>query len=395
MSGPRDRRDGEGRTMAHLLDDGREVPLDRWPPGAAGRLQAWDAADEYLLRQLDASAPAPGSPLLLAGDNWGALAVALAARGLRPVSWGDSHLGRLALAANLRANGLDAGAVPFTGTDRPPPGPHDLALLRLPKDLAGLEDTLRCLRGALAPGARLIAGGMIKHTPTRAWRLLEGIIGATVTTPGWKKARLGTSRLESRALPPPPPARTYRPLPQLELAGAPGVFGGGRLDGGSALLLRHLPAGETALAAADLGCGDGVLALALAWRCPRARVLGVDESYRAIACAEANLVRNEAALGGEPGRVRFAAADGLADAAPGALDLVVCNPPFHQGHAVADVAAGRLFAQAFAALRPGGRLLVVGNRHLGHHAKLDRLFGCHELLDGDTRFVVLGATRRN
>lgn len=379
--------------MAHLVDGGRELRLDRWPPGAAGGLQAWDAADEYLLRHLEASAPAPGRSVLLAGDRWGALAVALAARGLRPVSWGDSHLGRLALAANLRANGLDADAVPFTGAHLPPPGPHDLALLRLPKDLACLEDTLRRLRGSLSPGAGLVAGGMIKHTPTRAWRLLEGIVGATMTTPGWKKARLGTSRLEARGLPAPPPERTYRPLPHLELAGAPGVFGGGGLDGGAALLLRHLPAGEAALAAADLGCGDGVLALALAWRCPRARVLGVDESYRAVACATANLARNEAALAGERGRVRFEAADGLADAAPGTLDLVACNPPFHQGHAVADVAAGRLFAQAFAALRPGGRLLVVGNRHLGHHAKLDRLFGGHELLDGDARFVVLGATR--
>lgn len=379
--------------MAHLVDNGRELRLDRWPPGAADGLQAWDAADEYLLRHLDESPPAPGSSLLLAGDRWGALAVALTARGLRTVAWGESHLGRLALGANLRANGLDQDAVPFTGAHLPPPGLHDLALLRLPKDLACLEDMLQRLRGALAPGAGLVAGGMIKHTPTRAWRLLEQLVGVTVTTPGWKKARLGMSRLEARGTPAPPAVRAYRPLPQLEMVGAPGVFGGGKLDGGSALLLRHLPTGEAELAAADLGCGDGVLALALAWRCPRARVLGVDESYRAVACATANLARNEAALGGGRGRVRFVAADGLADAAPGTLDLVVCNPPFHQGHAVADVAAARLFAQAFAALRPGGRLLVVGNRHLGHHAKLDRLFGGHELLDGDARFVVLGATR--
>lgn len=379
--------------MAHLTGGGSDLRLDRWPPGATGGLQAWDATDEYLLRHVEASAPAPGRTLLLVGDRWGALAVALAARGLRPVAWGDSYLGRLALAANLRANGLASDAVPFTGADEPPPGKHDLALLRLPKDLACLEETLRRLRGALVPGAMLVSGGMIKHTPTRAWRLLEAIVGTTETTPGWKKARLGASRLEARELPPPPPNRIYRPLPRLELAGAPGVFGGGRLDGGTALLLRHLPASEKALAVADLGCGDGVLALALAWHLPQASVLGVDESYRAVTCAEANLARNESVLTGERGRVRFAAADGLADVAPASLDLVVCNPPFHQGHAVADTAAERLFAQAFATLRPGGRLLVVGNRHLGHHAKLDRLFGSHELLDGDARFVVVGATR--
>lgn len=379
--------------MERLAHREREWVLDRFPPGGGGELRAWDAADEYLLRRLDELAPAPGSALLVAGDRWGALAVALAAAGLRPSAWGDSHLGRLALAANLARNGLDPGAVPFTGADGPPPGPQALALLRLPKDLACLDDTLRSLRGALAPGATLLAGGMIKHTPTRAWRLLESVVGPTVTTPGWRKARLGAALVDGRGPPPAAPQRHYRPLPQLEIAGAPGVFGGGRLDGGSALLLRHLPADQAPLAAADLGCGDGVLALALALRCPRASVLGVDESYRAVACARANLTRNEAALAGEPGRVRFTAADGLAGVEPGSLDLVVCNPPFHEGHAVADVCAGRLFAQAFAALRPGGRLLVVGNRHLGHHAKLDRLFGAHRLLDGDARFVVLGAAR--
>lgn len=388
----------EGGSSGTLDDRGRGLALDRWPPGMAGNLRAWDAADEYLLRRLDEQPPPAGARLLVVGEAWGALAVALAARGLRPAAWGDSHLGRLALAANLRANGLGEAGVPFTPADLPPPGPCDLALVRLPKDLACLEDTLRRLRGALAPGAVVISAGMIKHTPMRAWRLLEQVIGPTVTSPGWRKARCGESRAAGAGeaagpLRPMPAPAAYRPLPGLAIVGAPGVFGGGRLDGGAALLLRHLPADEAPLAAADLGCGDGVLALALALRCPRASVIGVDESYRAVACAAANLARNEAAIGGDPGRVRFEAADGLAAAPPCSLDLVACNPPFHQGHAVADTSAGRLFAQAFAALRPGGRLLVVGNRHLGHHAKLDRVFGAHELVDGDSRFVVLAATR--
>jgi 16S rRNA (guanine1207-N2)-methyltransferase len=149
---------------------------------------------------------------------------------------------------------------------------------------------------------------------------------------------------------------------------------------------------EAPLTAVDLGCGDGVLALALARRCPHAQVLGIDESHRAVACARANLARNAGVVGDES-RVAFVVGDGLAAAQPATLDLVVCNPPFHDGHAVADLAAARLFAQARAALRPGGRLLVVGNRHLGHHAKIDHIFGGHELVDGDARFVVLAATR--
>lgn len=372
--------------------DGRDLTVDRWPVGSGGALQAWDAADEYFLRKLRDQPPPPETRVVLLDDHWGVLAVALS--GWRPVAWGDSHLGRLALQANLDRNGRAPDAVSFVPADVLPGGPFDLALFRLPKDLDGLTDTLRRLRGALAPGATVLAGGMIKHTPTRAWRLLEQFIGATATTPGWKKARLGASRFELPAPPPPPAPATYAvPDVGLELRGAPGVFGGGRLDGGARLLLRSLPAVDAPLAAADLGCGDGVLALALARRCPAARVLGVDESYRAVACARANLDRNFP-VPAEAARVSLVVGDGLADQAPGSLDLVLCNPPFHQGPAVADVAAGRLFAQAHAALKPGGRLLAVGNRHLGHHAKIGRLFGQYELVGGDERFVVIAAVRQ-
>ncbi len=373
--------------------DGHELRVDRWPPDAPGGLQAWDAADAYLLQQWREAAPLPGARLLLVDDAWGALAVPLARAGVEAVSWGDSHLAALALAANLRRAGLPADAVPFVPVVAPPGGPFDTALLRLPKGLDTLEDTLRRLIPALAPGARVLAGGMIKHTPTRAWRLLEEYLGPAPTTPGWKKARVGVATFTNPATRPPAPCPSYTvPADRLELHGAPGVFGGGRLDGGAALLLRHVPATGAALAAADLGCGDGVLALALARRCPVATVLAVDASHRAVACAASSLALNfpDAA---DRARVTLRVADGLADVVPASLDLVLCNPPFHEGHAVADMVAGRLFAQAHAALRPGGRLVVVGNRHLGHHAKLDRLFGAHELLDGDGRFHVLGATR--
>lgn len=378
--------------MPRLDPAGPDLRLDRWPEQSPDGLQAWDTADEYLLQRWREAALPADARLLLVDDHWGALAVALA--DARAVSWGDSHLGRLALAANLGRNGLAADTVPFIPVTEHPGGPYDAALLRLPKALEALEDTLRRLRPALAPGALVLAGGMIKHTPTRAWRLLERYLGPTPTGPGWKKARVGAVAFTNPDPGPAPATAGYGvPGDGLELLGGPGVFGGGRLDGGAALLLRHVPVTDVALAAADLGCGDGILALALARRCPRATVLAVDESYRAVACAAANLARGFPG-GDAAARVTIRVADGLAGVARGSLDLVLCNPPFHQGHAVADTVAGRLFEQAHAALRPGGRLLVVGNRHLGHHAKLDRLFGGHDLVDGDGRFVVLAATLR-
>jgi 23S rRNA (guanine1835-N2)-methyltransferase len=45
-------------------------------------------------------------------------------------------------------------------------------------------------------------------------------------------------------------------------------------------------------------------------------------------------------------------------------------------------------------LRPDGELRVVGNRHLGYHRTLARLFGNCQTLSADSKFVIL-TTRKS
>jgi 16S rRNA (guanine1207-N2)-methyltransferase len=73
---------------------------------------------------------------------------------------------------------------------------------------------------------------------------------------------------------------------------------------------------------------------------------------------------------------------------------VLNNPPFHSHQPTTHATARRMFAQARRALRPGGELWVVGNRHLGHHVTLRRLFGSCETVAGDPKFVVLRAVKK-
>ena len=369
--------------------------LARWPLRPDDRLRAWDAADHYLLDHLavleqrgDLDAAAR---LVVINDNFGALAVPLRGRG--PVSWSDDHLARLALGHNLRDAGADEHAVTFVPADTAPAtgAPFVVALARFPKSLVFWEDTLRRLRPLLAPGARVLAGGMIKHTPMRAYRLLEEIIGPTVTTEGRRKARLAVAVLdEDRDTAGAVPDARYRVDElDLDLTAGPNVFARDRLDVGTRVLLPHLPGDLGPGRAADLGCGGGVLALALARRNPRAEVLGVDASYQAVASARANA----AAAGLASPRVAFEAADGLTGVAAESLDLVVCNPPFHQDRTVGDQLAWGMFTHAHRCLRPGGRLIIVGNRHLGHAARLGRIFGGCHVLEATPKFEVLAARR--
>ena len=74
-------------------------------------------------------------------------------------------------------------------------------------------------------------------------------------------------------------------------------------------------------------------------------------------------------------------------------DLVLINPPFHQQHSIGDAVAWQMFMDARRVLVEGGELRIVGNRHLGYHAKLKKLFGNCETVDANKKFVVLSATK--
>ena len=139
---------------------------------------------------------------------------------------------------------------------------------------------------------------------------------------------------------------------------------------------------------ADIGCGNGVLGIAYALGSPQAQLTLVDESYMAVQSARENW---QAILGERPADIR--AGDGLAEQPADSLDLVLCNPPFHQQQVVGDFLAWRMFQQARAALVTGGELWIVGNRHLGYHAKLARLFRGVEQVAATPKFVVLKARK--
>ena len=362
------------------------LDLQRQPEQPGMPLQAFDAADAYLLDQVQAL-PADARVLLL-NDSFGALACALAGRA-RVTSSGDSHLGHLALRLNLARNGLAEDAVTFIPASEAASGPFDLVLIRIPKTLALLEEQLIRLHGQLAPGAQVIAGAMIKHLPRAAGDLLEKYIGPVQASLAVKKARLLHATPEARpAAQSPYPTRYRLDKPALELGNHANLFCREGLDIGTRAFLPHLPRHLDNRRVADLGCGNGVLGIVYALGSPQAELTLVDESYMAVQSAAENW---QAALGERPVAVR--AGDGLAEQPADSLDLVLCNPPFHQQQVVGDFLAWRMFQQARSALVTGGELWIVGNRHLGYHAKLARLFRGVEQVAATPKFVVLKATK--
>lgn len=364
------------------------LDLIRQPEQPNEPLQAFDAADEYLLTQLHAQQLPAGSRVLVLNDSFGALACSLAQQA-SVTSSGDSHLAHLALEKNLQRNGMAADSVTFVPASEVAQGPFDRVLIRVPKTLALLEEQLIRLHGQLAPGAQVFAGAMIKHLPRAAGDLLEKYIGPVQASLAVKKARLLTATPIEKAAPQSPYPTRYRlDQPPIELLNHANLFCRDGLDIGTRAFLPHLPKALGNLRAADLGCGNGVLGIIYALGNPQAQLTLVDESYMAVQSARENW---QAILGERPADIR--AGDGLAEQPMDSLDLVLCNPPFHQQQVVGDFLAWRMFTQAKTALCKGGELWIVGNRHLGYHLKLKRLFGKVEQVAATPKFVILRAIK--
>ncbi|TKR30539.1 class I SAM-dependent methyltransferase [Luteimonas gilva] len=179
-----------------------------------------------------------------------------------------------------------------------------------------------------------------------------------------------------------------RPILDGRFLSRPGVFAWDRVDTASALLAEHLPS-DLAGAGADLGSGYGYLAAEILARCAGVKALNLYEAEkRALELSRANLApfAERATLG-------FHWHD-VAAGLPQRYDFIVTNPPFHaQGRADRPDIGRRFIAAAAQALKPGGRLWLVANRHLPYEAVLDANFGTARSVAQRDGFKVVEAAK--
>ncbi len=167
----------------------------------------------------------------------------------------------------------------------------------------------------------------------------------------------------------------------LGLRTQPGVFSWNRVDAGSALLLRHLPA--LAGRGADLGAGLGILARAVLASPEVGTLVLVEIDRRAVEAARRNVPDPRASVLWADAR----------DAALADLDFVVTNPPFHS-EGVEDRGLGQAFIAAAARmLRRGGRLVLVANRHMPYEALLRERFRAVETLADEGGYKIIEARK--
>jgi 23S rRNA (guanine1835-N2)-methyltransferase len=365
--------------------------LKRYPHRANDPLQAWDAADELILEHLNAHASdllKPGTRILILNDSFGALACTLT-RGAPATcditSYSDSFNGLEA----AKLNG--APSVQFLHELGALRGPFDLVLARIPKNLSFFEDELCRLSGHLKPSSQLICGYMLKHQANGAFELLNRIMGTTRTSLAKKKARLIFASFERMPTPSLHPREVSIEGFDHPFLNHSNLFSREKLDIGTRFLLEHLPRGDFA-SILDLGCANGIIGIAARQANPSARLLFSDESAMAISSARTNWQRY---FPEAPDEAAFHWTHCFENQLRACVDLVLCNPPFHQGATVGDFVAKQMFKDAFHALSPGGFLRVIGNSHLHYPAVLERIFGNSEVVAKNPKFVIVDARKHH
>jgi len=276
-----------------------------------------------------------------------------------------------------------------------PPGPYSTVLLRLPRSKDELEMLLHAAWGELAVGGTLLVYGANDEGATSADTRIEPLFGPVQTALVKRRCRVLRATRPST----PPGGDTQAMHPELlywhdsfplELEGQtrewvsfPGVFAHGHLDAGTALLLDALPRVEPGARVLDFGCGSGMIGATVHMREPSAGVDMLDNDILALVAAWENVPCARPCLG-----TKIAATE------RGPYDLIVSNPPFHDGKSEDLHVIGELIADAPGHLAKRGSLLMVVQRRLPLQRPLEAAFRRVEIVAEDATYRVWQAFRR-
>jgi len=367
-----------------------QFTLNRYPVRQNEQLRAWDAADEYLLLHLhEQDLLTDSSKILILNDAFGALSVILSE--YSPSSVSDSYVSHQAIIENASVNSISTEQINIQNNFHALNDIFDIVIIKIPKNLAMLEDELFRIRDNCDENTVILAGAMSKHIHSSTLKLFDRILGTTTTSLARKKARLVMCKFNTELKPgkSPYPSQYINDVTEETYLNHANVFSREKLDLGSRFMLEYIPKSNTYTKILDLACGNGVLGITAAHLNPMAKITFVDESFMAVESAKLNTQK----LLEDNSNCEFKVTDCLQGLENNSLDLILNNPPFHQNHVVGDFIAWQMFKEAKNKLKTGGEIMIVGNRHLGYHIKLKKLFGRCEMVASNKKFVILKAIK--
>jgi 23S rRNA (guanine1835-N2)-methyltransferase len=311
--------------------------------------------------------------ILVVNDQFGAISCGLNSSEL--TTYTDSFVSMMGILHNSE------GKIQALGKLEELSGTYDYVLIQIPKNMSFFEDILAHLTQHLDRSSKVICASMVKHLSPTSFDLLQRYIGVTTTSLAQKKARLIFASFEKEKVISPYPLTVKMDGFEKEFTNHSNLFSREKLDIGTRFFLEHIPRGnfDNIL---DLGCANGIIGIKAQELNPRAHLIFSDESRMAIESARINYKNHFEK------EAQFIWTNCFENQKESYLDLVLCNPPFHQQNTVGDFIAWQMFQDAFQSMKQGGLIRVIGNSHLGYQVKLKKLFGNCRIVATNSKFMI-------
>jgi 16S rRNA G1207 methylase RsmC len=391
--------------ISPFIVNDKNLFLSRFPVSQVNRsLQAWDSADEYLINYIDEQGLINAqTKVAIFNDAFGALATSFCHSGSENpsiISITDSYISSQGALYNIEQNYLDDSNIELLDSLDSLPNDIDVILYKIPKSKSLLIEQLIQIKKSVSDKCIFIAADRAKEIHSSTLKVFEKHLGTTKTSLAVKKARLVFCQFDNKQVHQSPYPTVWSlthsstndsASREMLISNHANVYAREKLDIGARYFIENLPKVTANSKVIDLGCGNGVIGLTVLANQPEAFVQFVDESTMAIASAKHNIETN---LPEVIEQCEFTLNDSLTDIEGGSVDLILCNPPFHQNTATTDHIAWQMFKDSHRVLKKGGELRIIGNQKLAYHIKLQRLFGNETLIASNDKFVTQSAIKR-
>ena len=368
----------------------KQYDLFRFPKGQHDKsLQAWDSADELVVEHLLSNSQINTNSLLILNDNFGALSVAL--NHLSPTIATDSYISQQAILQNCEANELTAPTL-LNSLDVLPES--KTIVIKLTKNIGFLEHQLNQI-SELNDECQIIATGKTTLVTKSVLTLFSKYLTNVTTSLAKKKSRLIFAQHDKSIQVPPSkyPVNVAWPEKSITVTSHANVYSKDKIDIGGRFLAENLPELTEDHTIIDLGCGNGLIGLSclqqMEERKKSINVKFLDESFMAVDSARLNVTEHFQA---QVDQCSFITTDCLTGEEERSVDLILCNPPFHQQNTITEHIALQMFTQAKEVLKDGGKIFVVANNHLHHSYHLKNIFGGFKVHRKNNKFTIYKCT---
>ncbi len=351
--------------------------FERYPKTEHRSLQAWNAADEYILEHFE-TLNLKRPSIAIYNDRFGFLTCNLHEHS--PDVCINYASQKKAICLNLNANQISKETIEFVFPLTVDLRKTDIAIVKIPKSMDLFRLQLINIARSLDNRGIVLCGFMTKYFTSQMLSIAGEFFESVEQSKARKKSRILI--LQGRK-----PQKDENIVNSISFEDQTfkqyfGVFSAGNIDYASQFFIRNWQVNDDVRKVFDLASGNGFLAKMIRLQNSASEIHLMDDDWLALESSKMNFDEKDE-------NTFFHFNDSLENFEDDCFDLVVCNPPFHfEFETNIEVAIG-LFQQVKRCLSEKGSFQIVANRHLNYKTHLSRMFDKVSAIRKNKKFEIL------